>query len=324
MRSLFFLLSRFAGAAFLVVAVVVLNFILIRLAPGDIVDTIAGTSGGMSEEVRAQIVKAYGLDRSFATQLASYLGRMFSGDFGHSLYFNRPVSELILQRLPATALLVFSALFLSVLVGVPMGVIAARRPNGFFSQFVTLISLAGYAAPIFWTGIVLIILFASAIPIFPISGMREPGATGGVLAQVLDVLWHLVLPSVTLMIVYLAQYSRLTRAGMIDALQADYVRTARAKGVAEGSVLFKHALRNALLPVITMIGLQFGNVIAGAVLVETVFDWPGLGRLAFDSILRRDYPTVLAILAASAVMTIFANFVTDLVYLRADPRMRER
>ncbi|MGS1096781.1 ABC transporter permease (plasmid) [Aquamicrobium terrae] len=315
--------GRIAGAGLLILAVVTLNFALIQLAPGDPVEAIAGAAGGMSEELRAQIRATYGLDRSFLEQLLAYLKQIFSGNLGYSYYFNQPVSELILQRLPATMLLVLSALVISVGLGVLFGVLAARKPNGLLSQSVTFLSLVGYAAPVFWTGIVLTILFASTFPIFPISGMRNASAGGGLVASTLDVLWHLVLPASTLGIVYLAQYSRLTRASMLEVLGADYIRTARAKGVGEITLLVKHGLRNAMLPVITMIGMQFGNMIAGAVLVETVFNWPGLGRLAFDSILRRDYPTILAILACSAAMTIVANTLTDLVYQRVDPRMKD-
>ncbi|WP_315926726.1 ABC transporter permease [Mesorhizobium sp. SP-1A] len=322
-RTLMAVAGRIAGACLLILAVVTLNFTLIKLAPGDPVEAIAGAAGGMSEELRAQIRATYGLDRSFLEQLVAYLKQIFSGNLGFSYYFNQPVSELILQRLPATMLLVFSALVISVVLGVLLGVLAARKPDGLLSQSVTVLSLVGYAAPVFWTGILLTILFASTIPIFPISGMRDAGMEGGMLDSTLDVLWHLVLPAITLGIVYLAQYSRLTRASMLEVLGADYIRTARAKGVGEFALLSRHALRNAMLPVVTMIGMQFGNMIAGAVLVETVFNWPGLGRLAFDSILRRDYPTILAILACSAALTIVANALTDLLYQRIDPRMKE-
>lgn len=321
-RALITVANKIVSAALLILAVITLNFTLIKLAPGNIVDTLAGNAGGMSEQLREQIRATYGLDKSFVQQLFIYLKDVLSGNLGFSYYYNQPVAELILQRLPATMLLVLSALAISVTLGVLLGVVTARRPNGLLSQSVTVLSLAGYAAPAFWIGIMLIILFALMIPIFPISGMHSTGLAGGVVVSALDVLWHLVLPATTLAIIYLAQYSRLTRASMLEALSADYIRTARAKGVGEFKVLVKHALRNAMLPVITMTGMQFGNLFAGAVLVETVFDWPGLGRLAFESILRRDYPTILGILTCSAVMTIAANALTDLLYQYIDPRVR--
>jgi len=316
------LFSKMLGAGLLIAAVVSLNFLLIHLAPGDPVETIAGSAGGLSETLRHELSLAYGLDKSFGAQLLVYLTRIFSGDLGFSYYFNQPVAELMIQRLPATILLVCGALSISVVLGVTLGVLAARKPNGWLSQAVTFLSLIGYAAPVFWTGIVLTILFASVFPILPVAGMRSSGVQAGTLAMIVDVLWHLTLPAVTLGIVYLAQYSRLTRASMIEVLQADYIRTAHAKGIGALAILMRHGLRNAVLPVVTMIGMQFGNFIAGAVLVETVFNWPGLGRLAFESILRRDYPTILAILACSAALTVIANAITDLCYQWLDPRMR--
>jgi len=255
-------------------------------------------------------------------QLGIYLGKILQGDFGMSYYFNAPVSALIWERIPATLLLVVVSVLLAFIVGTLLGSLAARRPNGLLSQIVTILSIVGYSAPVFWTGIVLIILFASAFPIFPVSDMRTAGMDEGGLAGVLDVLHHLVLPASTLAFVYVAQYSRLARASMIDALSADYIRTARAKGLSEFIVLYKHALRNGVLPVVTMLGLQFGNVLAGAILVETVFNWPGLGRLAFDSVLRRDYPTMLGILFFASLLVVVMNQLTDLAYRIIDPRIK--
>jgi peptide/nickel transport system permease protein len=323
MRLLIALAIRLAYAAILVVAVIVLNFLLIRLAPGDPVETIAGAMGGMTEELRAQHVQAYGLDLSLPQQLLRYLERMLSGDLGYSYFFNLPVSGLILERVPQTVLLVVVAVAVSLLAGTALGVLASRRPNGWFSQSLTVLSVVGYAAPVFWTGIMLIIVFAAWLPLFPVSGMDDIANAGnGWFAYALDVAHHLVLPVATLSIIYVAQYSNLARASMLDVLGADYIRTARAKGLSEGSVYFKHALKNAILPVVTVAGLQFGNLLAGAILVETVFNWPGLGRLAFESILRRDHPTILGILFCSACMVIAANLLTDLVYRAIDPRIR--
>lgn len=317
-----FLLKRLGYAAILVLAVLVLNFLLIRLAPGDPIETLAGQMGGMTEEIRAELQRAYGLDKPLPVQLWIYLTRVASGDLGYSYFFNLPVTQLILERLPATLLLVMTSLFAAVLVGTTLGVVASKRPNGLLSQIITVVSVVGYSAPVFWTGMLLVILFASVIPILPVSGMRSAAVRQGGLVDMLDVARHLVLPSVSLAIVYLAQYGRLTRASMLDVLGADYIRTARAKGLTENTVYFHHALRNALLPVITIVGLQFGNMLAGAIVVETVFNWPGLGRLAFDSVLRRDYPTLLGLLFFSSLLVIVANQVTDICYRLADPRIR--
>ena len=316
------LLSRVLQGLALVLAVVVLNFVLVHAAPGDPVETIAGASGGMSPELMAQLRTQYGLDKPLPVQLGVYLGKVASGDLGYSYFFNMPVVSMIAERVPATLLLVISAVLLAFVVGTTLGVLSSRKPNGVLSQFITVLSMVGFAAPVFWMGIMLVILFASVIPILPVSGMRSVDSSGGGFKDVLDVLHHLVLPTVTLGLVYLAQYSRLSRSSMLDVLGSDFIRTARAKGLAERVVMYKHALRNALLPVVTVLGLQFGNVMAGAILVETVFNWPGLGRLAFDSVLRRDYPTILGVLLFSSIVVVVMNQVTDLCYRLIDPRIK--
>jgi len=317
-----YLVKRLAYAVVLLLAVITLNFLLIHISPGDPVETIAGAMGGMTDELREQLRHQFGLDKPFLVQLGIYLGKVLQGDLGQSYYFNASVASLIWERVPATLLLVVVSVLLAFFVGTLLGSLAARRPNGPLSQVVTMLSIVGYSAPVFWTGIVLIILFASVIPIFPVSDMRTAGMDDGGLAGMLDVLEHLVLPAFTLAFVYLAQYSRLARASMMEALSADYIRTARAKGLSESVVLYKHALRNAVLPVVTMLGLQFGNVLAGAILVETVFNWPGLGRLAFDSVLRRDYPTMLGILFFASMLVVIMNQLTDLAYRIIDPRIK--
>ncbi|MET3515664.1 peptide/nickel transport system permease protein [Pseudacidovorax sp. 1753] len=318
------LASRLLQALGLVLAVVVLNFALVHAAPGDPVETIAGMSGGMSEELKAELRQSYGLDRPLPVQLGIYLARVARLDLGQSYIFNLPVVELIAERIPATLLLVLSSVVCAFLIGTALGVLAARKPNGWLSQAITVFSLVGFAAPVFWSGMMLMILFASVWPILPVSDMRSVDSDGRGLAGVIDVLWHLVLPMFTLSMVYLAQYSRLARASMLEVLGADFIRTARAKGLAEGVVLYKHALRNAVLPVVTVLGLQFGNVLAGAILVETVFNWPGLGRLAYESVLRRDYPTILGVLLLSAVVVLVMNLLTDLCYRLIDPRIKSK
>jgi len=322
MNLVLHVLRQVANAVGLLLAVLVLNFCLIHAAPGDPAMVIAGEMGGASPDVMAALRVQYGLDKSLIEQLLTYLGKVATGDFGYSYYFNEPVLGLIAQRIPATLYLVLSALLISVLIGTLLGVISARKPNGLFSQSVTVLSLAGYAAPVFWTGLMLLLLFGSVWPILPVTGMTDVARPTTGFAHVLDVLRHLVLPATTLALVYIAQYSRLARVNMIDALTADYVRTARAKGLPEIIVIGKHALRNTLIPIVTVAGLQFGHLFAGAVLVETVFSWPGLGRLVFESILRRDYPTLLAVLFFSAVLVMAANILTDLVYRLVDPRIR--
>ena len=316
--------TRIFYAIILLLAVLVLNFTLIHLAPGDVVDTIAQSMGGADAEVLAQIRAEYGLDQPFIYQLSTYIGRVLSFDLGFSFYYNMPVTELILQRIPATLLLVITAQLLAMFVGVILGVISARRPNGVLSNFVTFFALFGYSAPVFWTGILLLITFSLNIQWFPVAGMRDVTVEGGVWVHFVDVLRHLVLPVISLASIFLALYSRLARATMLETLGSDYVRTAKAKGLPDHQVVYKHALKNALSPVITLAGLQFSAVVSGAVLVETVFSWPGLGTLAFQSILARDTPTILGILFFSALVVIVGNLVTDFVLRMVDPRMRAR
>jgi peptide/nickel transport system permease protein len=322
MSVLALLAKRLAYAAGLIFAVLTINFVLIHAAPGDPAMVIAGEMGGADPATLASIRKTYGLDRPPPEQYATYVGRALRGDLGQSYLYNVAVTDLILQRLPATVLLVATALLAAIAVGTAVGVWASRRPHGLGSSVVTVLSLVGYSMPTFWTGILLVILFGNVFPIMPIAGMRDVRVFGGWWVTSLDVLHHLVLPAFTLAIVYMAQYSRLARASMLEVLGADYVRTARAKGLSEPVVVWKHALRNALMPVVTLAGLQFGNLVSGAVLVETVFSWPGLGTLAFDSILGRDYPTLLGVLFFSSVLVIVANQLTDLAYRWIDPRLR--
>lgn len=316
------ILTRIFYAFALLIAVIVLNFTLLHLAPGDVADTISQSMGAADEEMMAQIRADYGLDQPFFIQLGRYIAGVFHADLGYSFFYNRPVTELILDRLPATLLLVVTAQLLALFVGVVLGVISARRPNGVTGYVVTLIALFGYSAPVFWTGILFLIAFSLNIPLFPVAGMRDVTIDGGFWVQSWDVLRHLVLPCITLASVFLALYSRLSRATMMEVLGSDYIRTAKAKGLTDHQVVYKHALKNSLSPIITLAGLQLSALVSGAVLVETVFSWPGLGTLAFQSIIARDTPTVLGILFFSALLVIVGNLLTDVALRLVDPRLR--
>ena len=322
MKFLSIFARRLFYAVALLLAVVVFNFVLLSMVPGDIAETIAGESGGASAEVMAEIRASYGLDQPFHIQLFTYVSKVLSGDLGTSFYFNSPVTHLIGERIVPTLLLVVTALVLAIFVGTLFGVIAAQRPNGLFSHFVTILALVGFSAPVFWTAFLLIILFVAMLNIMPLSGMVDPLTPKGTLEWYLDVAHHLVLPVLSLSTIYLAQYSRLARASMLDVLGADFIRTARAKGLRQKSIIYKHALRNAVIPVITIAGLQFSHLFSGAVVIETVFTWPGLGTLAFESILRGDTPTIMGILFFSAMVVIIFNLLTDLAYRIVDPRIR--
>jgi peptide/nickel transport system permease protein len=306
----------------LLLAVLVLNFFLIQLAPGDPVQTIVGEMGGATPEIIAQIRAEYELDKSLPQQLFTYIRRAAGGNLGKSFHYNEPVTKLIFQRMGGTLLLTISALVIAVIVGTVLGVLSAQKPRGVLNQFVTVFSLIGYSAPVFWTGIMLLILLAYLFPLFPSFGMQTVGFRGSLWEHTWDILRHLVLPAFTLASVYLALFSRLSRASMLDVLVSDYIRTARAKGLSEGVVVYQHALKNALIPVVTMAGLQFSRVLAGAVVVETVFSWPGMGLLAFESILRRDHTLLLGILFFSTFIVVIINILTDLSYRLLDPRIK--
>lgn len=306
----------------LLLSVIVLNFFLIHIAPGDPVQTIIGEMGGATPELIENMRASYGLDKPIYLQLLIYLKKVIFGDFGYSFYFNEPVYDLISQRVFATVLLAFTALALAVAAGTFFGVTAARNPTGILNQVTSALALFGYSAPVFWIGLMLLILFSSFLPIFPVAGMYDITKEYGTAKRALDILHHLFLPMITLALVYVAMYSRMSRASMLDVIGSDYIRTARAKGLSENAVIYKHALRNAILPVLTMAGLQMGYLLSGSVLVETVFAWPGLGRLAYESILRRDYPTTLGLLFFSTLIVVIANFVTDFCYRLIDPRIK--
>ena len=321
MNLLLLFLQRIFYAAMLLVAVLILNFSMLHLAPGDIADTIAQASGGANTEMMAQIRKDYGLDQPFIVQLGQYIGKVLTFDLGYSFFYNQPVTTLIFEKLPATLLLVITAQILALVLGVFLGVFSARNPKGIVSYLVTFIALFGYAAPVFWTGILLLIAFSLKIQLFPVAGMIDVTVEGGWFMKALDIARHMVLPVLTLSSIFLALYSRLCRASMMEVLGSDYIRTAKAKGLSDRQITYKHALKNSLSPVVTLAGLQFSAVVSGAVLVETVFSWPGLGTLALQSIIARDTPTILGILFFSALVVIVGNLITDLVLRLIDPRV---
>ena len=315
---------RLGLAIGLLLAVVVVVFFLIQMAPGDAALYLGIEQGTGDPEYLAKLRSQYGLDRPLLVQLGAYIGQVAQLDLGQSTYFNQPVLSLILDRLFATVLLASTSLLFAVVVGVALGVFTARRPESPASHGVTIVSLLGFATPVFWSALMLIVVFAAGHPfnILPVSGIEDVRYDGNWFGETVDLFQHLVLPAASLGFIYLAIYSRLARASMLEVLESDYIRTARAKGAHERVVVYKHALRNAVIPVVTAAGLQVGNLLSGALLVEFVFAWPGIGRLAVSSIIRRDSPTLLGIMIFSAAMVIVANLLTDLVYRLIDPRIR--
>ena len=314
--------SRLGQAIGLLLAVVVVVFFLIQIAPGDAALYLAGDQGVGDAEFLAQVRADYGLDQPLLVQLGTYVGNVAQLDLGDSIYFNEPVLSLIVERLFATVLLAGTSLLFAVGLGVAIGVYTARRPEGSMSSAATVSSLVGFSTPVFYSAIMFIVLFAAKWSLLPVGGIEDVRYDGNWVGETIDLLQHLILPALSLGIIYLAIYSRLARASMLEVLESDYIRTARAKGARERVVVYKHALRNAIIPVVTAAGLQVGNLLSGALLVEVVFAWPGIGRLAVDSIFRRDTPTLLGIMIFSSAMVIVANLLTDLVYRLIDPRIR--
>ncbi len=316
-----YILRRALQAVPVVLAVIVITFLLIHLAPGNPIFFLIGEYAPPPEYV-AKVTREYGLDRPVHEQLITYVAKVVQGDLGTSYFFRQPVISIILERVGPTLLLTLTAYTIASVLGVFLGAMAAKRPYSSLDHATTLFSVTGYSLPVFWLGQLLLVSLALGLGLFPAQGMtslRDPRIG---LDLVVDVLHHLALPALALATVQLALVARLTRANTLEALQEDYVVTARAKGVDEDRVLFKHALRNSILPVVTVIGLNFGYAISGTILVETVFSWPGLGRLLFDSVLSRDYPVITGLFIFITVTVVIANLLTDILYAYLDPRIR--
>jgi ABC-type dipeptide/oligopeptide/nickel transport system permease component len=318
-----YIVSRLLRAIPLLIGLATLNFLLIHFAPGDPISFLVGDAGA-DQEVIANLRRELGLDRPLHEQLASYLVAVASGDLGESFFFRRPVMDLLLSRLPATVLLMTTQLVIAAGIGIPLGVLAARARNTTLDTAISFFALLGFSVPVFWSAQILIMLFAVNLGVLPAQGMTSVRETYQGWDLVGDVGWHLVLPAFTLAVLHMALIVRITRASMIDVLPRDFVTTARAKGLRESKVVWSHAFRNGLLPVTTILGLEVGAILAGTVVTETVFGWPGIGRLIFESIVRRDYPVIMGGFLFAAVGVIVANLITDVAYGGLDPRIRLR
>jgi len=325
MKFLSFFLSRVGKALVVVLGVVIINFFLIRMAPGDPAAVLAGQAGASDAAYVEQLRTAFGLDKPVLTQLALYLKGVATLDLGFSYRNHVPVIDLIAERLPATFLLMSCAFVFSIVLGVLLGVVAARarydNRGRWLDSVVTSGALLLYATPLFWLSLMGILLFSVLLGWLPAFGMETVGANLTGWARVGDIAEHLVLPVITLGCFFMAVYVRLTRASMLEVIGMEFVKTARAKGVAPGRVIRAHVLRNALLPVITFAGIQLGQMAGGAVLTETVFAWPGIGRLMFDALLQRDYQLLLGIFLVTSVLVVVFNVITDIIYRLVDPRI---
>jgi peptide/nickel transport system permease protein len=324
-RRMLKMLRRNALAAMpTMLAIVVLNFFLLQMVPGDAADVLAGESGSATEETMRQLRQRFGLDLPVVKQLQAYLTNLAQGSLGFSPRYGMPVMDLILQRLPRTLLLMGFALSAALALGLLIGSVMALNAGRWPDRLLSALALLFYSVPGFWIGLMLIVLFSIKLGWLPSGGAETiaSGKTG--LALALDRARHMLLPGLTLAMFFIAVYARLTRAAVLEIAQQDFVRTARAKGLSGIAVGVRHILRNALLPVTTLAGMHVGSMLGGAVVVETVFSWPGLGRLAFEAVLGRDYNVLLGVLLLSSLFVIVANILVDLLHTALDPRIEVR
>lgn len=312
--------SRVLQVIPLVLGASVITWLLIHGAPGDPIVALAGEDGDAA--YYAMMRDRFGLDRPLYEQLFVYLGRLARGDLGFSYRQNLPATSVVLQQLPGTLLLVVPALLLATLLGIVLGTYAASHRNKPVDGVVRTVTLLGHAVPVFWLSQLMLLLLALRLDWFPVQGKEDVRAGYEGFRSILDVAHHMVLPVAALVVVYTPPILRVTRASVVESLEAPYIRAARARGQSRRSVLFRHALPNSLLPVVTVIGNQLGFMFAGAVLVETVFAWPGLGRLLLSATLNRDFAVITALLLMISITVILANLLTDLAYAALDPRVR--
>lgn len=304
----------------LIVCVLLLNFTLMQFLPGDAAEIFAAESGIATPESMEQLRAQFGVDLSLGEQLLQYTVHLAHGDLGYSVRYNAPVAELILSRLGMTLLLKVSALLLALLVGVAVGVIMARYQQRLVARLLSLVMLGLYSTPGFWIGLMLIVAFSINMNWLPADGYQTLGADLQGWPKVRDTLAHMVLPVCTAAAFFVAMFARLTCTAMCEIRELDHVRTARAKGLGEWPVLLRHVLRNALIPLTTVTGMHVGTLLSGAVVIETIFSWPGLGRLAYDAVLGREPVLLLGILLMSSLLVIIANVLTDTLQAWLDPR----
>ncbi len=316
-----FFAGRLVKAIAILFAIVVINFLLVHAAPGDPAMVMAGEAGAADPKFIEQLREQFGLDRPLYEQLASYVGNVAMGDLGYSYRQQQSVWDLLMARMPATLVLTLSAFVFALVVGITLGTLAAVRAGTLGDTAITVLALLAYATPIYWVGLMLMLLFSVQLGWLPSFGYESVGAGLTGLARIWDIILHLILPVLTLGMFYMAVYARMTRASILEVRDMDFVKTARAKGLSHGSIIVRHVLRNAILPVITVAGVQAGHLIGGSILIETVFAWPGLGRLAFEAVLQRDYQVLLGIFFISSVLVIVFNIITDIIYSLVDPRI---
>lgn len=321
MRILILAGRRLAASIPTVLLILIGIFLLLQFAPGDTVDAMMAQMGGGDAATARELRKFYGLDLSVAAQLGNYLWRLVRFDLGFSSIYGKPVAAVIAERLPVTILLMTASLSFAFFVGLVLGVVAAHGVNKWPDTLISTLGLIFYATPSFWFGLMAIVVFSIYLQWLPPGGFEDITTAQTGIWRTLDIARHLVLPTLTLGFIFLAIYLRIMRASMLEVLNLDFVRTARAKGLDETGVVVRHVLRNAMLPMVTLIGLQAGTMLGGSVVVESVFSLPGLGRLAYESVIQRDLNTLLGIVFISALLVVAVNFLVDLLYARLDPRI---
>ena len=316
--------QRLLKAVPLILAIVICNFVLLKLAPGDAAEVLAGEAAAGTAEYLAELRARFGLDQPVYMQLWHYIVKLVTLDLGFSFRHNQTVLSLIFDRLPATLLLMFSGMGLAVVIGATLGVLASQRVNQLRDNIISVFAILAFSVPVFWLGLMLIVVFSVNLGWFPAGGMETMASGKHGVVRLLDILRHMVMPVTTLGLFYVALYTRVMRASMLEVFNQDYVTTARAKGLSESRITFRHVFRNALLPMVTLVGVQFGTLLGGSVLVETVFSWPGLGRLAFEAVFQRDINLLLGILLMCSVLVVLSNILVDVMYSQLDPRIRIR
>lgn len=316
-----FVAVRIVQSIPILLGIAAVNFLLVNLAPGDAAEVLAGEMGAASPEFLAALRQSYGLDQALYIRFFLYLGKIMSFDLGYSFRYGVPVSELLWAHLWPTLLLMSTAILLALFIGVTMGVLASRTVNRWPDMLISIGALIAYAVPVFWLGLMMIVIFSVRLGLLPSSGMETVGTGYTGLQRAADIALHLVMPATVLGLYLTAAKVRLMRASMLEIAQQDFVTTARAKGLGETAIAYRHVLRNAILPMVTLLGLQIGAVLGGSVLVETVFAWPGLGRLAYNAVFQRDLNLLLGLLFICSLMVIAANILTEVAYRLIDPRI---
>lgn len=317
----YYIRRRLIQTVIVVFIVIIGNFALLNAVPGDLVDVIAGRGGDMDPALMENLRARFGLDQPFPVRLFDYVRNVLTGNLGYSWPHSQPVLTVVLHHLSATTLLVVLSVITSVFFGTLIGVLAARHAHRTVDILLSMLVLALYATPIFLTALGLMLIFSVWLGWLPLSGLVTPGSEAGLWALIGDVARHLVLPVISLSMFYTAIYARLARATMLQVMRQDYVRTARAKGLSEVQVILGHALRNALLPVVTMAGIQIAELFGGAVMTENIYGLPGIGRLAFDAVFARDFPLLMGVLLVCSMIIILVNLIVDIAYTRLDPRV---